>query len=95
LYLANFIETITRASCANAGLKHAESIGRVTYFGTVVFIVAGILETLEIATEIVVWAFIILFGSVCLALALAFGLGGREVAARQLARWFEEPPDHE
>jgi len=95
LYLANFIETVTRASCANAGLRYADSIGRVTYYGTTVFIIAGILETLEIATEIVVWGFILIFGSVCLALALAFGLGGRDVAARQLSRWLEEKRDHQ
>ena len=89
LYLANFIETVTRTSCANAGLQQADSIGQVAYYATVVFIIAGILEILEIATEIVVWAFILIFGSVCLALAIAFGLGGREVAARLLERWLE------
>lgn len=90
LYLASFIETVARTSCANAGLQQADSIGRVTYYATVVFIIAGILEILEIATEIVVWAFILIFGSICLALAIAFGLGGREVAARLLERWLEE-----
>jgi hypothetical protein len=90
LYVANFLEAVTRTSCANAGLKHAESIGRITYYGTAVFIIAAILETLGIATEIVVWGFILIFGSVCLAAGLAFGLGGRELAARQLARWLEE-----
>lgn len=90
LYLANFVETVTRTSCANAGLQQAESIGRVAHYGTVIFIIAGILEILEIATEIVVWAFILIFGSVCLALAIAFGLGGRDVAARYLEKWLEE-----
>ncbi|MFQ5904349.1 MAG: hypothetical protein ACE5JO_11730, partial [Candidatus Binatia bacterium] len=37
LYLANFIETITRTSCANAGLQQADSIGRVTYYATTAF----------------------------------------------------------
>lgn len=90
LYLANFIETVARTSCVNAGLQQADSIGRVAHYATVIFIVAAILEVLEIATEIVVWAFILIFGSVCLALAIAFGLGGREVAARFLERWLEE-----
>lgn len=90
LYLANFIETVTRTSCANAGLQQANTIGRVTYYATTVFVIAGILEILEIASEIVVWAFILIFGSICLALAIAFGLGGREVAARYLERWLEE-----
>ncbi len=90
LYLANFIETVTRTSCANAGLQQANTIGRVTYYATTVFVIAGILEILEIASEIVVWAFILIFGSICLALAIAFGLGGREVAARYLEKWLEE-----
>jgi hypothetical protein len=90
LYFANFLETLTRTSCANAGLEQAASIGRAAYFGSVVFVVAGIFEILNIATEIVIWAFILVFGAVCLALALAFGLGGREVAARYLEKWLEQ-----
>src|SRR5919106_957855 len=87
LYFANFLETVTRTSCANAGLQQAGSIGRTVYLGTVVFVVAGIFEILDIASEIVIWAFILVFGAVCLALALAFGLGGRDVAGRYLEKW--------
>jgi hypothetical protein len=36
---------------------------------------------------VVLQAFTLLFGGVCLAAALAFGLGGREKAAELLARW--------
>jgi hypothetical protein len=90
LYFANFLETVTRTSCANAGLRQAAAIGRATYIITTIFIVAGIFEILEIASEIVIWAFILVFGSVCLALALAFGLGGRDVAGRFLERWLEQ-----
>lgn len=90
LYLANFIETLTRTSCANAGLHQAAAIGRVTYYATVIFVVAAILQILEIAGEIVLWAFVSVFGAICLALAIAFGLGGREVAARYLEKWFEQ-----
>lgn len=90
LYMANFLETVARTSCANAGLEQAASIGRAVYFATTVFVVAAILEILDIASEIVIWAFILVFGSLCLALALAFGLGGRDVAARYLERWLEQ-----
>lgn len=89
LYFANFLETVTRTSCANAGLEQASAIGRAAYIGTTIFVVAGIFEILDIASEIVIWAFILVFGAVCLALALAFGLGGREVASRQLEKWLE------
>ena len=90
LYFANFLESVTRTSCANAGLEAAESIGRATYIGTAIFVVAGIFEILDIASEIVIWAFILVFGAACLALALAFGLGGREVAGRFLEKWLEQ-----
>jgi hypothetical protein len=90
LYFANFLETVTRTTCANAGLEQAASIGRAAYVGTAIFVIAGILEILDIASEIVIWAFILVFGAVCLALALAFGLGGRDVAARYLDKWLEE-----
>jgi hypothetical protein len=95
LYFANFLETVTRTSCANAGLQQAVSIGRAVYVGTVVFVVAGIFEILDIASEIVIWAFILVFGAFCLALALAFGLGGRDVAARFLEKWMEAKKDKE
>jgi hypothetical protein len=95
LYFANFLETVTRTSCANAGLQQAASIGRATYIGTVIFVVAGIFEILDIASEIVIWAFILVFGALCLALALAFGLGGRYVAARFLEKWLEEKKNNE
>jgi len=90
LYFANFLESVTRTSCANAGLEAAESIGRAAYIGTSIFVIAGIFEILDIASEIVIWAFILVFGALCLALALAFGLGGREVAGRFLEKWLEQ-----
>jgi hypothetical protein len=93
LYFANFLENVTRTSCANAGLEQAGSIGRAAYIGTAIFVVAGIFEILDIASEIVIWAFILVFGAVCLALALAFGLGGREVAGRYLEKWLEKKKD--
>jgi hypothetical protein len=90
LYFANFLDTVVRTSCANAGLEQSASIGRAAYLGTVIFVVAGIFEILDIASEIVIWAFILVFGAVCLALALAFGLGGRDVAGRYLEKWLEQ-----
>jgi hypothetical protein len=95
LYFGNFLETVTRTSCANAGLDQATSIGRVVYIATVVFVVAGVLEILGIASEIVIWAFILVFGALCLALALAFGLGGRDVAAHYLQKWLEAKKNNE
>jgi hypothetical protein len=50
------------------------------------------LQQIGFGETIVVWAFVLLFGAVCLALALAFGLGSREAAARAVDRALGEGP---
>ena len=45
------------------------------------------LRELGIATLLVTTTFNIILGGVCLGLALAFGLGGRDAAARYLNEW--------
>jgi hypothetical protein len=47
-----------------------------------------------LADQIVMMAFGLILGSAAIATALAFGLGGRDAAARILERWAEEqgPP---
>ena len=49
-----------------------------------------ILNQLEIAPEIVTITYAALIGGVFLAMALAFGLGGREVAGRMLADAYDK-----
>ena len=93
LYFANFLQTVTRTSFINAGLKQADSMALVAYYAAVVFIVAAVLQILDIAAEIVMWAFVLIFGSICLALAIALGLGGKDVAARFLEKWLEGPKE--
>ena len=90
LYFANFLETRYADFLRQCRTRAAASIGRAAYIGTAIFVVAGIFEILDIASEIVIWAFILVFGAVCLALALAFGLGGRDVAGRYLEKWLEQ-----
>ena len=55
-------------------------LGSLARVGILVFAVAMALQQLGVAPELIRTAFAILFGALSLALALAFGLGGREVA---------------
>ena len=48
------------------------------------------LQELGIATDIVTTAFAILFGAIALAMALAFGLGNRELAGEVTREWYEQ-----
>jgi hypothetical protein len=45
------------------------------------------LTTMGLAEQIVVLAFGLFFGAIAVAVALAFGLGGRDAAARQVNQW--------
>ncbi len=49
-----------------------------------------ILEQLKIAHDIVITTYTLLLGAIALALALAFGLGGREVAGQMLQAAYEK-----
>ena len=75
-------------SCA-AGLCSgaAEPIGALARWALLVFVLFMAAEQLAIQTEVLVSAFQIAFAAVCLAAALAFGLGGREWAAQVIARY--------
>ena len=55
-------------------------LGSLARIGILVFTIAMALQQIGVAPELIRTAFAILFGALSLALALAFGLGGRDVA---------------
>ncbi|MGE0453083.1 MAG: hypothetical protein AB7O37_02120 [Vicinamibacteria bacterium] len=82
--LGQFVGALTQAYLANLGVTGARAISTIARWAIVVFVIAVSLEQLSIGGQVLVSAFQIAFGALCLALALAFGLGGREWAARIL-----------
>jgi hypothetical protein len=75
---------------ASAGALHGgPTLARVGRGGVIVLAVFMSLQELGIASDIVTTAFAILFGAVALAMALAFGLGNRELAAEVTREWYE------
>lgn len=85
LYLANLAARVVEASgAAQAGLMAVAA--RVS-----ILILSGAiaLSQMGLASEIIQLAFGLLLAAVALATALAFGLGGRAVAARELEAWLE------
>lgn len=85
--LARFINRMVFAWLRNLGVDGALTISTISEYGVQVFAVFVALEQLAIGTQLLTTAFAILFGAICLALALAFGLGGRDWAARVIDRW--------
>jgi hypothetical protein len=86
LYFARFVAEAVTTYGRNVGLQDAELIGRLSRYAIAVFVVVVALGQMNIADRILYPAFLILFGGIVLAGALAFGLGGQKWAAGQLDR---------
>lgn len=90
MLLGQVVAALIRAYLANLGVTGARGIAAVARAAVVVFVIAVSLEQLSIGGQILVSAFQIAFGALCLALALAFGLGGRDLAARILDNFLKK-----
>lgn len=74
---------------ASAGALHGgRALSRVGSGGVILLAVFMALQELGIASDIVTTAFAILFGALALAIALAFGLGSRELAGEITREWY-------
>lgn len=93
--LGNFLGRAALIASVNAGIKVSGLIGRFVKFTVLVLSGTMALEQLGIGRETVVIAFTIIFGGIVLALAIAFGFGGKEIARTYLEKKFltEEDKD--
>jgi hypothetical protein len=92
-YFARFVVGAVVSYCQGIGMGpgDAQALGRLARYAIMAFVVMIALEHLEIGGAIVRQTFLIVLGGVMLALALAFGLGGRDWAAAHLERWWPAP----
>jgi hypothetical protein len=89
VYLANLAARVVRATNApNSGV-----LALVARAAIIAFAGAMGLTAMGFAQPIVVLAFGLFFGAIAVAAALAFGLGGREAAAAQIAEWTDTLKD--
>lgn len=91
LYLANLAFTLI----ANSGGGQAQILGHTARIAIIALIAAMALRQIGVATDIVNLAFGLLLGAIAVAIALAFGLGGRDIAAEQVREWltsFKQAP---
>ncbi len=89
LFFANLLSGVIKTAAANAGLVEADALASLARYAIVAFTVAVTLEELGIAAELVRAAFVILFGAVALAAALAFGLGCKDLAREWMIRYLD------
>jgi len=84
MFLASFVSGIVRIAAGNAHLPKPDLLAGISRWAIIIFAVTISLAQLGIAPLLVTATFNIILGGACLALALAFGLGGKDAAARYL-----------
>jgi len=84
--LSNFLARAALIAAVNAGIRLSSLVGRSVRYLVLIFSVTMALEHLGIGRETVLIAFTILFSGIVLALAIAFGLGGRDAARDYLEK---------
>lgn len=87
-YFARFAGRSVQAYCHGAGIADGELLGRLMQYGVMAFVMLLAIDHLDIGGGLIQQTFLILLGGIVIALALAFGLGGRDRAAALLERWF-------
>jgi hypothetical protein len=83
LYLANLAQKVV----ASSGTHQSQILGQIARLAIITFVGAMALQQMGIAASIVNLAFGLLLGAIAVAMAISFGLGGRDVASEQLRDW--------
>jgi hypothetical protein len=89
LYIASFVGDMVRTAAANAEVAYARLLGQTIRYVLVIFVVLTSLQQLGIETKLISYAFLMVLGSICLGMALAIGLGAKDVVARKLQEWVD------
>jgi len=88
--LARFINRLVFAWLNNMEFEGALTVSTFSEYAMLVFVFFMALEQLQIANELLTAAFIISFGAVGLAFAIAFGLGAKDWASRVIEKVVEQ-----
>ncbi len=85
LYLGGLAKEVVETS----GGPHAEFLAKLARVSILILAGSIALQQLGVANEIIIIAFGVLLGAVALTGVIAFGLGGRDLAARELSDWVD------
>ena len=89
-FLGNFLGRAALIASVNAGMKAAGPLSKGIKGAVLLFAFVMAFEQLGIGRSTVIAAFAIVFGGAVLALALAFGLGGKDLARSFLEKRFKK-----
>lgn len=92
-YFAGFVDSTVTGYGRRVGLDEAPVIGGLARYGVLLFVILIALDQLQIGGDIIRETFLIVLAGIVLAVALAFGLGGRDWAAHLLEHWLPKRED--
>jgi hypothetical protein len=87
LVVGYWLANLAQSAIRRADTTHSESLAGIARVAILGLVIGMGLRAMGIADDIVNLAFLLTFGAVAVAVALSFGLGGREAAGRQMEYW--------
>lgn len=90
--LGILLANILAAASRREGKASSEIISTLVRWGVIALATAVGLRFMGLANDIIVLAFGLILGAVAVAVAIAFGIGGRDAAKRLLDRWSNPTP---
>jgi hypothetical protein len=93
--IAIFLSQATLIAAVNAKMESARLLSRIVRWFVIVLSLTMALYELGIAEKLIIAAFSITLGGIFLALAIAFGWGGKELARDFLERIYRKPREEE
>ncbi len=87
LVIGYWLANLAYLAISRASGAEGTGLARIARFAILGVVIAMGLRAMGIADDIVNLAFALTFGAIAIAVALSFGLGGREAAGRQMEHW--------
>ena len=87
-YFAHFVGDTVVAYCRSSKLQDAAILGKIAQYAIMVFVVLIALDQIQVGGDIVRESFLVILAGIVFALALAFGIGGKDWAAERIEYWW-------
>jgi hypothetical protein len=89
ILISSFFRGVVKVAASSYALAHRELLAKIVQYAIIFFTIAMALEELGVATHILVNSVLIIVAAIAFGLALAFGLGSKEVAGKIVNKIFE------
>jgi hypothetical protein len=87
-YFARFVGEAVSSYFRSVKMQDAVLFGKVAQYAVMAFVILIALDQIKVGGDIVRESFLVILAGVVFALALAFGLAGKDWAKAQIERWW-------